>query len=274
MRTTTRTLLLCLCFLSTYGCATLPPGSTRSPRDPWERMNRTTYKVNDALDRALLKPVAKGYVRFVPRFMRTGVHNFLTNLSYPKVMINDVLQGQFDAFGNDLGRLVANTTLGIGGLFDPATAMGLDRNDRDFGQTFGKWGIKSGPYLVLPLFGPSDVRESAGLALEYFADPRYFVRNRWVTWPLWGLGIVRTRAELLYLEPTIQSAYDPYALVRNAYLQRRDFKVYGDQGSKDEDAQEQKLFDEAAQDTDAPAAGAQPNSGAPPKTQAPEERPH
>jgi phospholipid-binding lipoprotein MlaA len=267
MRTTTRTLLLCLCLLSAGGCATLPPGTTRSPRDPWERMNRTTYKMNDALDRAILKPVAKGYARFTPQFLQTGVRNFLTNLAYPKVIINDVLQGQFEAFGNDLGRLVANTTLGIGGLFDPASRMGLDRNDRDFGQTFGKWGIKSGPYVMLPFFGPSDVRDSAGLALEYFADPRYFYHDDYVTWPLWALGIVRTRADLLSLDPAIESAYDPYALIRNAYLQRRDFKVYGDQGSKDEDAQEQKLFDEAAQDSDsAPTAkppAAQPQQPAP-----------
>src|ERR1700679_2678963 len=118
MRAPTRTLLLCLFVLTQAGGATLPPGSARSPRDPWERMNRTTYKFNDALDRAILKPVAKGYVRFTPQVVQTGVRNFLANLAYPKVIINDVLQGQFDAFGNDLGRLVANTTLGIGGLFD------------------------------------------------------------------------------------------------------------------------------------------------------------
>jgi phospholipid-binding lipoprotein MlaA len=264
MRTTTRTLLLCLCVLFTCGCASLPPGTTRSPRDPWERMNRGTYKFNHGIDRAVLRPVAKGYARVVPQFMQTGVHNFFTNLTYPKVMINDLLQGQLDAFGNDVGRFVANTTIGIGGLFDPATPMGLERNDRDFGQTFGKWGIKSGPYLVLPLFGPSDVRDSVGLGLEYFTDPRYFVRNSYVTWPLWALGLVRTRAELLSLDSTIDSAYDPYALVRNAYLQHRDFKVNGGQGTQEQDEQEQKLFEEAAQDTDTPAPPAKPQGSAPP----------
>ena len=118
--------------------------------------------------------------------------------------------------------------------------------------------------MVLPLFGPSDVRDSVGLALEYFADPRYFVRNRYVTWPLWALGLVRTRAELLSLDATIDSAYDPYSLVRNAYLQHRDFKVNGGQGTEEQDAQEQKLFDEAAQDTDAPAPPAKPEGSAPP----------
>ena len=226
MRATTRTSFLCLCLLLLYGCATLPPGTSRTPRDPWERMNRTTYKVNDALDRAILKPVAKGYHRAVPQFAQTGVSNFLTNLAYPKVMVNDLLQGEFKAFGNDTARLLLNSTLGIGGLFDPATAAGLDRNDRDFGQTFGKWGMKSGPYLVLPFLGPSDVRDSLGLVPEYFADPRsLLIKNPWWKWPLWALDVIDRRVELLPLDPQVESAYDPYALVRNVYLQRRDFKV-------------------------------------------------
>jgi phospholipid-binding lipoprotein MlaA len=252
--------LLCLLWLG--GCVTLPPGTTRSPRDPWERMNRTTYKVNTALDHAILRPVARGYHRVVPAFAQNGVSNFLSNLAYPKVMINDVLQGQFRDFVNDTARLLMNTTFGVGGLFDPATRAGLDRNDRDFGQTFGKWGIKSGPYLVLPLFGPSDVRDAFGKVPEYFADPRYFIRNPWWEWSLWGLGVINTRVGLLPLDPSVDSAYDPYALVRNVYLQGRDFKVYGE--TSDQDQQEQKLFDQAAQDTDTPAPKAAPAPGAPP----------
>ena len=154
-----------------------------------------------------------------------------------------------------LGRLVINTTLGIGGLFDPATAAGSTSNDRDFGQTLGKWGLTSGPYLVLPLLGPSDVRDGVG-RLRWSISPTRATTcsNRWVTWRLWGVGCRRAaRRAALSLSPRSTSAYDPYALVRNAYLQRRDFKVYGDQGNKDEDAQEQQLFDEALQDTDAPA---------------------
>jgi phospholipid-binding lipoprotein MlaA len=256
MRTTTPTSLLSLCLLILGGCAALPPNTARSPRDPWERMNRTTYKLNTSLDHAILRPIARGYHRVLPSFAQTGVRNFLTNLAYPKVIINDLLQGQMRAFGNDTGRLVLNTTFGIGGLLDFATFAGLDRNDRDFGQTFGKWGIKSGPYLVLPLFGPSDVRDAFGKVPEYFADPRYFIRNPWVEWPLWAVGIVNARVDLLPLDATVDSAYDPYALVRNVYLQNRDFKVYGSTDSGQEDAQEQKLFDEAAKDTDADKSGA------------------
>jgi phospholipid-binding lipoprotein MlaA len=263
MQATTRTFWVCLCLLWLCGCATLPAGTTRSPRDPWERMNRTTYKLNTALDHAILRPVARGYHRVVPPFAQNGVSNFLSNLSYPKVMINDVLQGQFRAFANDTARLLMNTTFGVGGLFDPATRAGLDRNDRDFGQTFGKWGIKSGPYVVLPLFGPSDVRDAIGKLPEYFADPRYFIRNPWWEWSLWGLGVINARVGLLPLDPSVDSAYDPYALVRNVYLQGRDFKVYGET-SDQQDEQEQKLFDQAAQDIDTPAPKSAPAPEAPP----------
>ena len=248
-----RICLLGLALVYLGGCATLPPGSTRSPRDPWERMNRATYSMNTTLDHAILRPVARGYHRTVPQFAQTGVSNFLTNLAYPKVMINDLLQGQLRAFGNDTARLVLNTTLGIGGLFDPASAAGLDRNDRDFGQTFGKWGLKTGPYVVLPFFGPSDVRDAFGKLPEYFADPRYFIRNPWVEYPLWALGVVNARVDLLPLDPTVDSAYDPYALTRNVYLQNRDFKVNGGLASKQEEDREQKLFDEASQDVDGTA---------------------
>jgi phospholipid-binding lipoprotein MlaA len=263
MQATTRTSLLCLGLLFLCGCATLPPGTTRSPRDPWERMNRTTYKVNHALDHAVLRPIAEGYHHVVPRFAQTGVHNFLSNLIYPKVMLNDLLQGQVRAFGNDTARLFMNTVFGLGGLFDPATRIGLDRNDRDFGQTFGKWGIKSGPYLVLPFLGPSDVRDAAGLVPAYFFDPRYFIRNPWIEWPLWALGVVNLRVDLLPLDPTVDAAYDPYALVRNVYLQGRDFKVYGDTQQL-QDEQENKLFEQASQDTEAPPATPPPKSDSPP----------
>jgi phospholipid-binding lipoprotein MlaA len=269
MQATTRLSVLCLCLVLLGGCVALPPGTTRSPRDPWERMNRTTYKVNTTLDHAILRPVARGYHRHVPQFAQTGVANFISNIAYPKVIINDVLQGQFRAFGNDVGRFLMNTTFGVGGLFDAATQAGLDRNDRDFGQTFGKWGVPSGPYLVLPLFGPSDVRDAVGKIPEYFADPRYFIRNPWWEWSLWGIGVVNARVSLLPLDPSVDSAYDPYALVRNVYLQTRDFKVHGDT-TPQQDEQEQKLFDEAAQDTDAAPAKPNPPPAPPPTTPPPQ----
>ena len=162
MPSTIRLSLLALGLLLLLGCATLPPGK-RDPRDPWERMNRATYRFNDTFDRAIFQPVARGYREVTPHFVQTGVSNFFDNLEYPIVMVNDLLQGQIGPFFSDTGRLLLNTTVGIGGLMDPATRVGLEKNDREFGQTFGKWGIGTGPYFVIPFLGPSDVRDSVGI---------------------------------------------------------------------------------------------------------------
>jgi phospholipid-binding lipoprotein MlaA len=274
--------LLPFCLLVLSGCATLPPGVKRDPRDPWERMNRGTYKFNDALDRAILKPVAKGYSH-LPQPMQTGVHNFFDNLEYPVVIVNDLLQGQVRAFVSDIGRLVLNTTVGLAGFFDPASPAGLDKHDRDFGQTLGKWGVPKGPYVVVPLLGPYDVRDGVGAAtVDTVANPRFYM-NRWTNLSLWAVREVDRRSRLLPLDATIQSAYDPYAFIRNAYLQNRDFKVHGDQPQNEEE-QEQKLMEEAAQEDEGtqpapqsqgpqspapepPPAPPQPQSAAPPAPQ-------
>jgi phospholipid-binding lipoprotein MlaA len=223
-------------------------------------MNRTSYKFNDALDRAILKPVARGYMHF-PEPVRTGVNNFFVNLEYPVVIVNDLLQGQVKPFFSDIGRLLLNTTLGIGGFLDPATAAGLEKNDRDFGQTLGKWGVPKGPYLVVPFFGSYTVRDGFGtVTVDTFANPRNYLPF----WPtnvsLWAARQVDRRSRLLPLDATIQSAYDPYAFIRNAYLQNRDFKVHGAE-STNEAEQEQKLLEEAGEEM-APAPS-------PPETQPP-----
>ena len=253
-----RLFLVPLCLAVIAGCATVPAGKS-DPRDPWERMNRTTYRFNDAFDRAIAKPVARGYRKVTPHFVQTGIGNFFDNLGSPVVMVNDLLQGQFKAFASDTGRLLMNTTLGIGGLLDPATAAGLDKNDREFGQTLGKWGVKTGPYLVIPFLGPSDIRDAVGRVGDVYSDPRHYIRNNWVSWGLWGVGAVDTRARLLDLDGTIASAYDPYAFIRGAYLQHREYKVHGGQSSGEED-QEQKMLEEAAEDQGTQAQPAQPTS--------------
>jgi phospholipid-binding lipoprotein MlaA len=267
--TTIRNALLTACLAWLSACASLPKDSQRSPRDPWERMNRGTYKFNDAIDRAVVKPVAKGYVKVTPQPVRTGVTNFFDNLETPITMVNDLLQWQVKAFFNDTARLVLNTTLGIGGLFDPATRAGLDRNDRDFGQTLGVWGVKSGPYVVLPVLGPSDVRDAFGRGADTFANPRHYISNNWVAWGMWGVRGVDNRSRLLYADTIVQGAYDPYAFVRNAYLQHRDFKVSGGQQTQDENQQEQQLLDEADRAEKDNAAGAAPPAAAPPADTAP-----
>ncbi|HEX5207145.1 MAG TPA: VacJ family lipoprotein [Steroidobacteraceae bacterium] len=214
--------------IALVGCATVPP-SQRNPRDPWQRFNRGTFKFNDALDRAIVKPVARTYVRVTPQLIRTGVTNFFNNLTYPDVIVNALLQGQLKPFARDTGRLVVNTTIGIGGLFDPATPMGLTLEARDFGQTFGKWGAPSGPYLVIPFLGPSDVRDAIGRVPDEFADPRHYIKN-----PYWDYGLlllydVKARADLLPLTDMAEKTFDPYAFERNAYLQHRDYMVSGQQ---------------------------------------------
>jgi phospholipid-binding lipoprotein MlaA len=264
MRSTTRVSLLSLCLLLLWGCATLPPGSKRDPRDPWERMNRSFYKFNDALDRAIVKPTAKGYTH-LPQPMQTGVHNFFDNLNYPITIVNDLLQGQVVPFFSDIGRFVFNTTVGLGGLFDPATAAGMQKNNRDFGQTLGKWGVPKGPYIVVPIFGPYTVRDGIGaVTVDYYANPSNYTKF-WISSSLWLVRGVDRRARLLPLDATIQSAYDPYAFIRNAYLQNRDFMVTGGQ-SESEEEQERKLMEEAGQDE---IEGTAPPPAPPPKAPQP-----
>ncbi|HEY1875166.1 MAG TPA: MlaA family lipoprotein [Steroidobacteraceae bacterium] len=245
MRSTTRISLLSLCLLLLCGCASLPPGK-RDPRDPWERFNRGSYKFNDVVDRAVVKPVARGYTH-LPQPIQTGVHNFFDNLDYPVTIVNDLLQGQVVSFFSDIGRFVINSTAGLGGLFDPATAAGMEKNYRDFGQTLGKWGVPKGPYIVVPIFGPYDVRDGIGaVTVDYYANPRSYT-NFWVNTSLWLVRGVDRRARLLPLDATIQSAYDPYAFIRNAYLQNRDFMVTGG-ASQSEEEQERKMIEEAGEE--------------------------
>jgi len=267
MRSTPRISLLSLCLLVLCGCASLPPGTKRDPRDPWERMNRASYKFNDAVDRAVVKPVARGYTH-LPQPVQSGVHNFFDNLQTPVIIVNDLLQGQVKSFFSDIGRLVLNTTVGIGGLFDPATKVGMEKNDRDFGQTLGKWGVPKGPYVMVPIFGPYDVRDGVGtLTVDTFANPRNYTPF-WVNTGLWLVNGVDRRARLLPLDATIQSAYDPYGFIRNAYLQNRDFKVRGDQPQHEEE-QEEKLMEEAAQEESEGAEPSPPQQGTP-KPEAPQ----
>ena len=274
MTASVRRIFLPLCLLLLAGCAT-QPGVRSDPRDPWERMNRGTYRFNDALDRAIAKPVARGYRKVTPQFVQTGIGNFLDNLEYPVVMVNDLLQGQFKAFASDTGRLLLNTTVGIGGLLDPATDAGLEKNDRDFGQTLGKWGLRTGPYVVIPFLGPSDIRDAVGRVGDVYSDPRHYIRNNWLSWGLWGLGAVNTRARFLDADAAISGAYDPYAFIRSAYLQHRDFKVHGGQSAGEQD-REEKMMEEAGEDQAAPAATApkpSPESQSPPVASPPAQSP-
>jgi phospholipid-binding lipoprotein MlaA len=221
----TRAIAIIAILLTAAGCAATP-GRTRSD-DPWEGANRGIYKFNDTLDRAALKPVAKGYRAITPRWLRTGVGNFFSNLSYPATVVNQFLQGKPGTGVRDAGRFLLNSTIGVGGLLDVATPLGLVANDEDFGQTLAVWGVGSGPYITMPLFGPSSLRDAPSRVFDYFLGPLEYMHIPWeAEWGLRGIDIVHTRSELLPLDATLQSAFDPYAFVRDAWVQQREFAIY------------------------------------------------
>jgi phospholipid-binding lipoprotein MlaA len=207
------------------GCAATP-GRT-IPDDRWEGFNRGVYKFNDTVDRAALKPVAKGYRAITPRWMRVGIGNFLGNLEYPATMVNQFLQGKAKMGLRDTGRFLLNSTLGLAGLFDVATPIGLEANDEDLGQTLAVWGVGSGPYLTLPFFGPSTLRDAPTRIVDFFFDPLTYADPPWeVVWGERVLDAVHSRAELLTLDPTLQRTYDPYAFIRDSWLQQREFAIF------------------------------------------------
>jgi phospholipid-binding lipoprotein MlaA len=195
--------------------------------DPWEGMNRKTFAFNDALDRAVLKPAALGYQRVTPGFVQEGVNNFYGNLEDVGTGLNNFLQGKVGEGLSDAGRVVVNTVLGVFGLWDVATPMGLEKHDEDFGQTLGKWGVAPGPYFVIPLLGPSTVRDAPAKAV----DPSWYyssaIDSDAIYWSWWGLDKVRTRANLLKAERILDdAAIDKYSFIRDAWWQRRRNAVY------------------------------------------------
>ncbi|HEY6483710.1 MAG TPA: VacJ family lipoprotein [Steroidobacteraceae bacterium] len=274
MQRTTGTLFILLALLLLAGCA-LPPGVKPDPADPFERLNRATFRFNDVVDRHVTKPIAVGYVKVTPRVVRTGVSNFLDNLAYPVTIINDLLQLKLKLFAQDTGRLVMNTTLGVGGILDPASKAGLQKNDEDFGLTLGRWGAKPGPYVVIPLLGPSDVRDATGRVADLFMDPRHYMTNTTLEWSLWALDVVDTRARLLDTEKLISDVYDRYAFLRNAYLQRRQFLIRGEQSNSKQQQQqyeeEQRILEESEgpDESGAGGAGTAPHKPPPPPNPAP-----
>jgi phospholipid-binding lipoprotein MlaA len=213
-------------------CAALPQGP-RDPHDRFERVNRSVYRFNTALDRGLAKPVARTYVKMVPAPLRTGVSNFFENLDYTTTVVNDLLQAKPLPFVHDTARLLVNTTIGIGGLFDPATKLGMPTGDEDFGQTLGRWGIPAGPYLMLPLLGPSNSRDLVGKVGDHFTDPTTYVNSTPLEYGLKVADLLDKRAGLLQADSVLDNSYDPYVFVRNAYLQRRQFQVKDGQVSDD-----------------------------------------
>lgn len=199
------------------GCAT-----SGNPKDPIEGFNRAMYAFNEGVDTVVIKPVAQGYDAVLPSPVRTGVTNFFGNIADFFIGVNNLLQGKPDQAASDIGRVLINSTIGILGLIDVATEAGLEKHEEDFGQTFGRWGVGDGAYVVLPIFGPRTVRDTAGFVLDMAADPVAGIDHVPTRNTALALRLVDTRADLLPADKVIEeAALDKYSYVRDGYLQRR-----------------------------------------------------
>ncbi|MFP6557741.1 VacJ family lipoprotein [Paraburkholderia sp. B3] len=215
--------------LAISGCATV---QTPSKDDPWEGFNRSIFTFNDKVDQYALKPVAKGYVWATPQPVRDSVTNFFSNIGDVYNAANNLLQLKITDGVEDIMRIVINTVFGVGGLFDVATLAKLPKHDQDLGLTLGHYGVPAGPYLVLPFLGPSTVRDAVGSAGNYFINPLTYVNPAAVSWGLYGLNIVSTRANLLGASDLLEgAAIDKYSFVRNGYLQRRAYQLSDGKGN-------------------------------------------
>jgi len=245
--------LACACFLA--GCATGP-----HPRDPYEGFNRKVFAFNEGLDKAVLKPIAKGYEKVLPQFARRGVTNFFNNLGMVVTTINDAIQLKAEKVPVDVLRFATNLTFGIFGLIDVASELRIENRDEDFGQSLGYWGIDSGPYLVLPLLGPSSVRDGAGLAVDFVVSPYfYWEDDATIRWGLLAVNIVNARANLLPAEKLLdETGVERYTFLRDVYLQRREYLIHdGDPPASNTGARPKSLLELEQEDMqDEPVAPA------------------
>jgi phospholipid-binding lipoprotein MlaA len=211
---------LCVC-----ASALLVPFAAQaaSEDDPWEGVNRPIFEFNDFVDTYALKPLAQGYQFVTPEFLEDGIHNMFRNVGDVTNLANNILQVKPHAAGIDTARLLFNTTFGLLGFFDVASEMGLQRNDEDFGQTLGAWGLGSGPYLVLPLLGPSSLRDAPAKIPDSYLGPYPYIDHVPTRNVTRAVNVIDTRASLLSAEKMVTG--DKYIFIRNAYLQNREFRV-------------------------------------------------
>lgn len=204
------------------GCAT-----SGNPKDPIEGFNRAMFAFNDGLDTAIIKPVATGYESILPSPVRTGVTNFFSNIEDVLIGVNNLLQGKLPQAVSDFGRVAINTTIGLLGVLDIASDAGLEKHDEDFGQTFGRWGVGDGAYVVIPVFGPRTVRDTVGLVLDVATDPVSQHRPKRARNIASVLRVINNRANLLPADKVVEeAALDKYSYMRDAYLQRRRNLIY------------------------------------------------
>ncbi len=217
------------------GCVSIPAGVEPSPQDPWEPFNRSVFEFNEKLDAYLLKPVITGYRFVLPEFMRDGVYNFFSNYNDIYTSLFNLLQGKPEFAFSDLMRVVVNTTFGLGGLIDMATPGGLPKHKEDWGQTFGVWGVPSGPYVVLPFFGPSNVRDSFGTVADLESDYLFsYIKDVGLRNSITGLRVVNGRNTYYEAGDLLEgAAIDKYSFMRDAYIQRRDYQI--NEGREDDE---------------------------------------
>ena len=226
------------------GCAS---ALTANPKDPWEPMNRSVARFNDKVDDNVLKPVATGYRNVVPDLIQTGVRNVFNNLSDMWSTVNNLLQLKPINTAESLGRVVVNTVFGIYGIFDVATYLKLERHPEDFGQTLGYWGVPNGPYLVLPLFGPSTLRDGASLPVDFAVSPTQYISDIPTRNEVFVLRLVSKRAELLKSGNMLEEAsIDKYSFTRDAYLQYRRSQIYDGNPPDEEDSSDDPSANPAA----------------------------
>lgn len=210
------------------GCASLPSSHVASPKDPWERYNRAIFSFNDGFDRTVFKPVSETYRDYVPDVVQITLRNFISNIADVATSVHFLLQGRPSDAGNSAARVLLNTTIGFLGLADPATEMGFLKTRKDFGLTFGYWGLEPGPYFVLPFLGPSSVRDGVGTLLDFGLNPRdAVITDQSARYALTGVNAVNLRIDIMGAEEALKAiSFDRYIGVREAYLARRRSLVY------------------------------------------------
>jgi phospholipid-binding lipoprotein MlaA len=224
--------------LALAGAATLLAGCAAGPtkEDPLEPFNRQMYSVHQVVDGNLIKPVAETYVKVTPEVIRTGVSNFFGNLDDLFTGINNVLEGNGKQAGDDFGRVLLNSTFGMLGILDLGSMMGIPKDHKDFGITFGKWGVPAGPYLFVPLFGPTTVRDGTGTLVRLFIGPIGYIPDVPLRNSIYGVGYLDARAQVLSGESVLDTAaLDKYRFLRNAYLKNRQYQIYDGKPPPDED---------------------------------------
>jgi phospholipid-binding lipoprotein MlaA len=220
----------CLLLMTLGACASRPNSDSSAANDPFESYNRSMYKFNNAVDSVTLKPVAKAYNAVAPAAARRGVDNAVQNLQEPWTMVNSLLQGKLTNMFNSMGRFLVNSTIGFGGLADRASEWKIPREEEDFGQTLAIWGVPEGPYFMMPFLGPSNIRDTTGFAVRFFADPvSYGLKkevSKYASWSRTAVEIGNFRAKALTtVDPVLATSEDPYVTLRSAYRQQRAYKI-------------------------------------------------